>query len=50
MLERIVRIVVLIVGVLLSNYAAATPGNQLLAAAGAGTCIGITVAFIIAET
>ena len=49
MLERIARIVVLVVGVLLSNYVAATPGDQILAAIGAGVCIGITVAFIIVE-
>ena len=49
MTEKIARITILIVGVVLSSYVAATPGDQLVAAALAGACIGTTIVFILME-
>ena len=42
-----VRIIVLIVGVALIAYVASTPGNQILAAALGGACIGTTIGLIL---
>ena len=50
MIERIARIIVLIVGVVLISYVSATPGNQIVAAAAGGACIGLTIGFMLIET
>ena len=46
---KIIRIVILVVGVCLVSYVAATPGDQFVAAIFGGACIGTTAGLILIE-
>ena len=46
-IKRIVKVIVLIAGVVLISYISATPGDQIVAAAIGGACIGTIAGLIL---